>query len=109
MLLYDVKFNMNAQTWLLNHYWLFLLEYFFPSQGGPWSKRLCRPYAYGYSIHKTFGLVTRYVNFSAYCRTYLGWHSHQMSWINNMFEYVANLFYVGYTHIHGHHCIVTSN
>ena len=31
---------------LLNHYWLFLLEYFFPSQGGPWAKRLCRPYAY---------------------------------------------------------------
>ena len=47
MMVYDVKFNMNAQTWLLNHYWLFLLEYFFPSQGGPWAKRLCRPYAYG--------------------------------------------------------------
>ena len=44
--IYNVKFNMNAQTWLLNHYWLFLLEYFFSSQGGPWSKRLCRPYAY---------------------------------------------------------------
>ena len=43
---YNVKFNMNAQTWLLNHYWLFLLEYFFPSQGGPWAKRLCRLYAY---------------------------------------------------------------
>ena len=25
---------MNAQTWLLNHYWLFLLEYLFSSQGG---------------------------------------------------------------------------
>ena len=25
---------MNAQTWLLNHYWLFLLEDFFSSQGG---------------------------------------------------------------------------
>ena len=37
---------MNAQTWLLNYYWLFLLEYFFSSQGGAWSKRLCRPYAY---------------------------------------------------------------
>ena len=46
--IYNVKFNMNAQTWLLNHYWLFLLEYFFSSQGGRWSKRLCRPYAYGY-------------------------------------------------------------
>ena len=45
--IYNVKFNMNAQTWLLIHYWLFLLEYFFSSQGGPWSKRLCRPYAYG--------------------------------------------------------------
>jgi len=45
--IYNVKFNMNAQTWLLSHYWLFLLEYFFSSQGGPWSKRLCRPYAYG--------------------------------------------------------------
>ena len=44
--IYNVKFNMNAQTWLLIHYWLFLLEYFFSSQGGPWSKRLCRPYAY---------------------------------------------------------------
>ena len=31
--IYNVKFNMNAQTWLLNHYWLFLLEYFFLSQG----------------------------------------------------------------------------
>ena len=44
--IYNVKFNMNAQTWLYNHYWLFLLEYFYSSQGGPWSKRLCRPYAY---------------------------------------------------------------
>ena len=35
---------MNAQTWLLNHY--SLLEYFSSSQGGPWSKRLCRPYAF---------------------------------------------------------------
>ena len=48
--IYNVKFNMNAQTWLLIHYWLFLLEYFFSSQGGPWSKRLCRPYAYGRSF-----------------------------------------------------------
>ena len=32
--IYNVKFNMNAQTWLLNHYWLFLLEYFFPPRGG---------------------------------------------------------------------------
>ena len=32
--IYNVKFNMNAQTWLLIHYWLFLLEYFFSSQGG---------------------------------------------------------------------------
>ena len=32
--IYNVKFNMNAQTWLLNHYWLFLLEYFFPLRGG---------------------------------------------------------------------------
>ena len=31
---YNVKFNMNDQTWLLNHYWLFLLEYLFSSQGG---------------------------------------------------------------------------
>ena len=31
--IYNVKFNMNAQTWLLNHYWLFLLEYLFSSQG----------------------------------------------------------------------------
>ena len=45
--IYNVKFNMNAQTWLLIHYWLFLLEYFFSSQGGPWSKRLCRSYADG--------------------------------------------------------------
>ena len=44
--MYNVKFNMNAQTWLYNHCWLFLLEYFYSSQGGPWSKRLCRPYAY---------------------------------------------------------------
>ena len=44
--IYNVKFNMNAQTWLLIHYWLFLLEYFFSSQGGPWSKKLSRPYAY---------------------------------------------------------------
>jgi len=44
--IYNVKFNMIAQTWLYNHYWLFLLEYFYFSQGGPWSKRLCRPYAY---------------------------------------------------------------
>ena len=40
-----IKFNMNAQTWLLTYCWLFLLEYFFPPRG-PWSKRLCRPYAY---------------------------------------------------------------
>ena len=32
--LYNVNFNMNAQTWLLNHYWLFLLEHFFPPRGG---------------------------------------------------------------------------
>ena len=32
--IYNVKFNMNAQTWLLIHYWLFLLEYFFPPRGG---------------------------------------------------------------------------
>ena len=32
--LYNGKFNMNAQTWLLNHYWLFLLEYLFSSPGG---------------------------------------------------------------------------
>ena len=25
---------MNAQTWLINYYWLFLLEYFFPPIGG---------------------------------------------------------------------------
>ena len=25
---------MNAQNWLLIHYWLFLLEYFFPPRGG---------------------------------------------------------------------------
>ena len=33
---YNVKFNMNAnaQIWLLNHYWLFLLEHFFPPRGG---------------------------------------------------------------------------
>ena len=48
--IYNVKFNMNAQTWLLIHYWLFLLEYFFSSQRGPWSKRLCRPYAYEYQL-----------------------------------------------------------
>ena len=48
--IYNVKFNMNAQTWLLIHYWLFLLEYFFSSQGGPWSKRLCRPYAYEFLL-----------------------------------------------------------
>ena len=29
--IYNVKFNMNAQTWLLDHYWL--LAYFFPSRG----------------------------------------------------------------------------
>ena len=52
--IYNVKFNMNAQTWLLIHYWLFLLEYFFSSQGGPWSKRLCRPYAYGYILYQKF-------------------------------------------------------
>ena len=40
---YDGKFNMNTQPWLLNHCWLFFLEYFFSFQGGPWSKRLCRP------------------------------------------------------------------
>ena len=28
--LYNVKFNMKA----LNHYWLFLLDYFFPPRGG---------------------------------------------------------------------------
>ena len=50
--IYNVKFNMNAQTWLLIHYWLFLLEYFFSSQGGPWSKRLCRPYAYEFNMHR---------------------------------------------------------
>ena len=34
-MLYHVKFHMNAQTWLLNHYWLFFhLEYFISSQGG---------------------------------------------------------------------------
>ena len=33
-MLYDIKFNMNAQTWLLNHYWLFLLEKVFPPRGG---------------------------------------------------------------------------
>ena len=32
--IYNFKFNMNAQTWLLNHYWLFLLEYFFSSHWG---------------------------------------------------------------------------
>ena len=32
--IYNVKFNMNAQTWLLSHYWLFLLMYFFPPRGG---------------------------------------------------------------------------
>ena len=46
--IYNVKFNMNAQTWLLNHYWLFFLQSFFYSQGRPpWSKWLFRPYAYG--------------------------------------------------------------
>ena len=25
---------MNAKTWLHNHYWLFILEYFFPPRGG---------------------------------------------------------------------------
>ena len=25
-MMYNVKFNMNAQTWLHNHYWLFLRE-----------------------------------------------------------------------------------
>ena len=29
--LFDVKFNKNAQTWVLNHYWLLLLGYFFSS------------------------------------------------------------------------------
>ena len=32
--IYNVKFNVNAQTWLLNHYWVFLLEYFVPPRGG---------------------------------------------------------------------------
>ena len=32
--IYNVKFNINAQTFLLIHYWLFLLEYFFPPTGG---------------------------------------------------------------------------
>ena len=32
--IYNVKFNMNAKTWLHNHYWLFILEYFFPPRGG---------------------------------------------------------------------------
>ena len=49
--LFNVKFNMNAQTWLLNHYWMFLLECCFSSQGGPLSKRLCRPYAYDYWVY----------------------------------------------------------
>ena len=31
---HNVKFNINAQTWLLSHYWLFLLMYFFPPRGG---------------------------------------------------------------------------
>ena len=31
---YNMKININTQTWLLNHYWLFLLEYFFPPRGG---------------------------------------------------------------------------
>ncbi len=32
--IYNFKFNMNAQNWLLNHYWLFLFEYFFSSHWG---------------------------------------------------------------------------
>ena len=31
--LYNVKFNTKAQIWLLNYYWLFLLEYFFSPRG----------------------------------------------------------------------------
>ena len=45
--LYNKNFIMNAQTLLLNHYWLLLLKFVF-LPGGPWSKRLCRPYAYDY-------------------------------------------------------------
>ena len=60
MMLYDVKFNMNAKNLLLNHYWLFLLEYFLSFQGGPWSKRLCGPYAYAVEvllINRIFSVV----------------------------------------------------
>ena len=61
--IHNVKFNMNAQTWLLIHYWLFLLEYFFSSQGGPWSKRLCRPYTY---VDKSL-LIHRQTSNGYYC------------------------------------------
>ena len=34
---------MNAQTWLYNHYWLFLLEYFYSSQAlVSWREFGCR-------------------------------------------------------------------
>ena len=44
-MLYDVKFNMNAQTWLLTYCWLFLLGYFFLPGGGIVQKGV-KPYAY---------------------------------------------------------------
>ena len=56
--IYNVKFNMDAQTWLLNHYWLFLLEYFLFLPGGPWYKILCRPYAYDF--HNELGKVSKF-------------------------------------------------
>ena len=31
---FAIKFNINAKTWLFIHYWLFLLKYSVPSQGG---------------------------------------------------------------------------
>ena len=52
--LYAVKFNINAKTCLLTHYWLFLLKYSFPSQGMPWHHWLLRPYTSVWTIWELY-------------------------------------------------------
>ena len=98
MMLYDVKFNMNAQTWLLNHYWLFLLEYFFPPRGGlvekaVWAICLCLFYlqlhCYGIDTGSEPGshhkCIINIIRASSMIYTYFGHTSsmhHQLSMVH---------------------------
>ena len=50
--LYNVKFNMNAKTWLLTITGCSFWNIFLSSQGQPWSKKLFRPFTYGRQTSK---------------------------------------------------------